>query len=119
MSDIKKLIKQATENDNEEKMIEKLKQENALLKKKLKKFDAKTNISKIPVEELICIQEINALYEISTKRDLTLEEVRKLDLLIKNLRLIREQSTQVIDLQEIPPDDELLRIASEEHNNEE
>lgn len=45
-------------------------------------------------EELVCIEQIGILHNRSSQRELSLEEVKKLDLLIKNLRLIKEQSTE-------------------------
>lgn len=94
-------------------LIVKLKKENEFLRKKLSELERMLlGTTPISQEELICIQQIAILRDDSLKRALTLEEVKKLDLLVKNLRLIREQSTQVIDLQEIPSDDELLKIAT-------
>lgn len=48
-------------------------------------------------EELICIEQISILKERSKKLELDINDVKKLDLLIKNLRLIREQSTSKVD----------------------
>lgn len=45
-------------------------------------------------EEIVCIEQIEVLRNRSAQRELSLEEVKKLDLLIKNLRLIKEQSTE-------------------------
>ena len=52
----------------------------------------------------------------SIGRELTLEEVKKLDLLNKNLRLAREQATSVIDTIEYQSmsAEELEQIASQE-----
>lgn len=47
-------------------------------------------------EELICEMEIAKLYDQSTNRALTLEETKRLDLLVKNLRLAREQNTTIM-----------------------
>lgn len=47
-------------------------------------------------EELICLKQIKSIKEESDKRSLDLNEVKKLDLLIKNLRLIRSQPTENI-----------------------
>lgn len=41
-------------------------------------------------EEVICLQQIAFLEEQSMKRALTLDEVKRLDLLVKNLNVIRE-----------------------------
>ena len=48
-------------------------------------------------EELICVQQIEMIKQASLKRELDINEVKKLDLLIKNLRLIRSQPTGVND----------------------
>lgn len=54
-------------------------------------------ISQLSPEETICIQQIHRLEKQSSERQLTLEEVKQLDLLVKNLKLIREESTIVIN----------------------
>jgi hypothetical protein len=51
-------------------------------------------------EESICVQQIGRLEESSIQRPLTLEEVKKLDLLVKNLKLIREESTIILNNRE-------------------
>jgi len=72
--------------------IEKLIQENKNLKEKLLQLE---NVFNTPTpEEIICIEQIDHLKKLSKNRELTLEEVKRLDLLIKNLRLIKEQSTE-------------------------
>lgn len=43
-------------------------------------------------EELICIEQIKILKDRSFQRELSLEEIKKLDLLVKNLRLIRQKN---------------------------
>lgn len=48
-------------------------------------------------EEVICLQQIEKLSEVSAARQLTLEEVKRLDLLVKNLKLIREESTIIVN----------------------
>lgn len=58
------------------------------------KIDMATEISS---EEIICIQQIEMLESSSAQRQLTLDEVKRLDLLVKNLKLIREQSTIVVN----------------------
>lgn len=83
------------------KIIEKLQAENAMLKEKLSNAQALPSIpnfgGRVSSEEMICIEQIEILKNKSVGRELTLEEVKKLDLLNKNLRLAREQATQVID----------------------
>lgn len=51
----------------------------------------------ITPEEAICIEQIEVLRSKSASRELSLDEVKRLDLLVKNLRLIREESTEVIN----------------------
>lgn len=48
-------------------------------------------------EEIICVEQIRRLKAKSFERELTLDEVKRLDILVKNLRLIRGQSTDAID----------------------
>lgn len=45
-------------------------------------------------EEFICIEQIKILKERSQTRELDINDVKKLDLLIKNIRLIRSQPTE-------------------------
>lgn len=45
-------------------------------------------------EEFICIEQIKILKDRSRERELDINDVKKLDLLIKNLRLIRSQPTE-------------------------
>jgi hypothetical protein len=81
--------------NNQNKIIEKLSEENKKLKEQLesKKLVVATPIS---TEESICIEQIEILRSKSLGRELSLDEVKRLDLLVKNLRLAREQSTEVI-----------------------
>jgi len=83
--------------------IESLKRENDVLREKAHHLEQMLSKKSAPIalpisdEEIICIEQINILKSKSNNRELSLDEVKRLDLLIKNLRLIREQSTQVID----------------------
>ena len=45
-------------------------------------------------EEFICVEQIRILKDRSQSRELDINDVKKLDLLIKNLRLIRSQPTE-------------------------
>lgn len=54
-------------------------------------------ITELTPEESICIQQIDRLEKISIERALTLDEVKRLDLLVKNLKLIREESTIIVN----------------------
>lgn len=75
--------------------IEKLKNEVLKYKILLKEIDSDANPDIISDEEFICIDQISKLKKITTDRDLTTDEVKKLDLLHKNLKLARGQSTRV------------------------
>lgn len=83
-------------------LINKLQQDIATLQLKNNQLEylLKQNFSlsnKLSPEEMICMEQIDILRSASNNRELSLDEVKRLDLLIKNLRLIREQSTQVIN----------------------
>lgn len=54
-------------------------------------------VQRLLPEELICIEQINILHNRSSQRELTLEEVKRLDLLVKNLKLVRDMANQTID----------------------
>jgi predicted nucleotidyltransferase component of viral defense system len=83
-------------------VVSRLETENAMLKEKiamLEKSLSEQSASKIlgldvAPEELICLEQIKLIENTSRARELTLDEVKKLDLLIKNLRLIKNQSTE-------------------------
>lgn len=81
----------------QQELIDKLLEENAILKQKLSSLEhvALATIGSSP-EEIVCLEQIARLKERSHSRELTLDEVKRLDLLIKNLRLIKEQSTENI-----------------------
>lgn len=68
---------------------------------------------KVSPEEEICEIQIQMLRSVSKDRELTLEETKKLDILIKNKRLSQEQSTvnmQARNVEEVS-DAILLQIA--------
>lgn len=67
-------------------------------------------------EETIIAQQIAHLQNSSQQRELTLEEVKKLDLYIKNYNLIRSQPTTIVaDSRNLNiPDNRLLEIATSE-----
>ncbi len=83
-------------------VVSRLEAENEMLKEKvaaLEKMLADSSTSKllgldVAPEELICLEQIKLIENTSRARELTLDEVKKLDLLIKNLRLIKNQSTE-------------------------
>ena len=75
---------------------EKLLEENKLLRSQLGEVESQSSFltdSLITNEERICLVQIEKLREDSEKRKLSLEEIKMLDLLNKNLRLIRGEST--------------------------
>lgn len=83
-------------------LVSRLEAENEMLKEKvaaLEKMLADSSTTKllgldVAPEELICLEQIKLIENTSRARELTLDEVKKLDLLIKNLRLIKNQSTE-------------------------
>lgn len=86
----------------QQEVIENLMQENTLMREKLVHLELmlghlSTKKHKVTPEELICIEQIDVLKNRSSQRELNLEEVKRLDLLVKNLRLLRNESTEVID----------------------
>jgi hypothetical protein len=54
-------------------------------------------ITHLTPEEQICIEQIDRLQKLSSERALILDEVKRLDLLVKNLKLIREESTIIVN----------------------
>jgi len=102
--------------------ITKLQEENNLLKQKLGHLERmlveleqrKVSFNNMQDEELICIEQIQVLKQKSSSRELSLDEAKRLDLFIKNLRLIREQSTEVINSTDYRDlgEEALVRIAS-------
>lgn len=88
---------------------------------KIRSIDrTKPTIITTPEQELLEVQ-INNLNSISRERKLTLEEVKTLDLLIKNKRLISQKSTSnnEFTLPDEMSDDELMRIAESVENETE
>lgn len=53
-------------------------------------------------EELICELELEKLYNESRARTLTLEETKRLDLLVKNLHVAREKNIKTAEVLKIP-----------------
>lgn len=85
--------------------VKTLQDENAHLKSILtSSVPVITSLTQLPDEELICLEQIKKLKEIASLRDLSLDEVKKLDLLHKNLKLSRETQDQpkVVKKQEYP-----------------
>lgn len=99
--------------DAYQKQIDLLRRKNEQLEKLLmSKMD---NVAMpLTAEEIICIEQIDRIRHKSIKQELTLEEVKRLDLLVKNLKLIREESTVVINSKsshEAIPEEDLVAIA--------
>ena len=99
--DISKLQKDFLEtkqySTGQDKLINQLLEENKILRDKLASLEhvALATIGAAP-EEIVCLEQIARLKERSHTRELTLDEVKRLDLLIKNLRLIKDQATENI-----------------------
>ncbi len=89
--------------------------ENRSLRKSLDQYNGSFQIDVTP-EEIIVIEQIDYLQKASAQRALTIEEVKKLDLLIKNLNLIKSQPTQIVanakDKHQSLPEADLIEIAS-------
>jgi len=88
------------------KQIYKLQKENDVLKKllEIKRGDETVRVQPSS-ERIICEFQIEILKQDALLRPLTLEEVKKLDLLVKNLNIIKEKDlkqdkTQLQDLEE-------------------
>ena len=95
IADLKEQFLDAAFTEAQQNLIDKLLKENEFLKEKLKSLESVTKtFGSVSPEEIICIEQIAKLKDRSYNRELTLEEVKRLDLLIKNLRLIKEQSTE-------------------------
>jgi hypothetical protein len=126
--DIDQFIKEAKKKELQEftekqlVTITKLQEENNFLKQKLGHLERmlveleqrKVSFNNMQDEELICIEQIQVLKQKSSSRELSLDEAKRLDLFIKNLRLIREQSTEVINSADYRDlgEEALVRIAS-------
>ena len=102
MEDIKTLAKKSKKEmeetiSSQETIIAKQKEQIDYLENKISQMKSFVTLNSTPVsnEELICIEQISLIKTKSMSRELSLDEVKRLDILIKNLRLIREQSTDV------------------------
>lgn len=94
------------------------------LKEEIKSLQAQLNVLKalsqptikmqISSEEMICIEQLEVLRNRSSQRELSLDDVKRLDILIKNLRLIRNESTEVINTTNYNTvnEDDLVAIAT-------
>ena len=75
--------------------IEKLKNELIKYKILLNEIDSEANPDIVTDEEAICVEQIRKIKENSSKRQLSTDEVKKLDILHKNLKLARGQDTRI------------------------
>lgn len=73
----------------------------------------------ITPEEQICIEQIDRLKYDSTNRQLTLEEVKRLDLLVKNLKLIRDGNTITVESKKVDTLQEADLVAIATNRNQE
>ena len=99
------LLKKSNEDKAEymqrqQELIEKLIKENTQMQERLSHLESNLMVSASPLligndnaEELICVEQIKILKDRSQSKELDINDVKKLDLLIKNLRLIRSQPT--------------------------
>lgn len=53
-------------------------------------------LAPIPIEQLICELQIKMLHDAAMNRQLSLEETKRLDLLVKNLYLTKGQATEIV-----------------------
>lgn len=106
--------------EKQQELLENFMQENVNLKQQLshaneiiKSMGAPLILGTENEEELICIQQIKILRERSNTRELDINDVKKLDLLIKNIRLIRSQPTDNINASyKDVSEEDLLAIAA-------
>ncbi len=86
---------------NQHKLVEDLILRNRALEQQITALRARldspvlSGVTRMTPEELICIKQLEILHGKSEERELTSDEVKKLDILIKNLRLIQGESTTV------------------------
>lgn len=79
-----------------------------------------TSASNVSEEELIYLTQIQRLKKASDERELTLDEVKKLDLLNKNKHLTKEKTTiDVTPKKQAIPTAKLLALASRPSNDDE
>lgn len=104
MDDIKSLAKKGKKEMEEalsfkDSTIFQLEKENTQLKNRIQQMESFLVMQEkaITNEEIICTEQISLIKSTSTNRELSLDEVKRLDILIKNLRLIKNQSTDAIE----------------------
>ncbi|MCK5138475.1 MAG: hypothetical protein KAQ85_01410 [Thermodesulfovibrionia bacterium] len=75
--------------------VEKLRNEVIKYKILLNEIDSDANPEIVSDAEAICVQEIRKLKDSSSSRELSTDEVKKLDLLHKNLKIARGENARV------------------------
>lgn len=102
------------------KRVSALEKENSSLKSLLQQVQAApSDVQRIPKtpEQMTCELEIEKLQQSSLQRELDLNEVRKLEILVKTLYSAKAKSQEVAEAQSKPIDSieetDLLKIASE------
>lgn len=106
--------------EKQQMLLEKYMRENIELKKQLdhaneiiKNTGSGLVIGQDNAEELICIEQIQILKERSRSKELDINDVKKLDILIKNLKLLRSEPTANISANyRDVSEEELLAIAT-------
>ena len=72
----------------------------------------------ISSEEMICIEQISMLKEASANRQLSLDEIKRLDLLIKNVRIVRGENKPIDVESTSSTEAELLALVVNSTDNE-
>ena len=72
----------------------------------------------ISSEEMICIEQISLLKEASANRQLSLDEIKRLDLLIKNVRIVRGENKPIDVENTSSTEAELLALVVNSTDNE-
>jgi hypothetical protein len=95
--------------------VEKLRNELTKYKILLKEVDEDINPDVITDEEVICVREISKLKKITEERDLSTDEVKKFDMLHKNLKLARGETSRIGSKSKVSKmsQEELERLAKE------
>lgn len=110
-------IEAVAQPDEKDLIIKALQEENAFLQEQYQKALSEKRESRgmvhIPAEEIICLEQIEILGTKSALRELSLDEVKRLDLLVKNLKLIRDKTDDAIDIPNLEKigEDNLVAIA--------
>lgn len=67
----------------------------------------------VSAAEIICLEQLDILGSKSAVRELSLDETKRLDLLVKNLKLVRETANDAIDIPNLEKigEDNLVAIA--------